>query len=115
MEAYPEYRFALPQAGQLAWMKEDYPALYARIKEKVRSGQFIPVGGTWIEPDCNIPSGEALCRQFLVGQRFFEREFGKEQSYIYKHHQVETRHQQMEEVVEFSAIFVGVGEYDHRK
>jgi alpha-mannosidase len=36
----------------------------------------VPVGGTWIEPDCNIPSGESLARQFLHGQRFFEREFG---------------------------------------
>ncbi|HEY5671703.1 MAG TPA: alpha-mannosidase [Anaerolineales bacterium] len=75
VDAYPEYRFVLPQAAQLAWMKEDYPALYARIKEKVRSGQFIPVGGTWIEPDCNIPCGESLVRQFLYGQRFFESEF----------------------------------------
>ena len=46
--------------------------LYDRIKKKVKSGQFVPVGGTWIEPDCNIPSGEALCRQFLFGQRFFD-------------------------------------------
>ncbi|HEY3185137.1 MAG TPA: glycoside hydrolase family 38 C-terminal domain-containing protein, partial [Gaiellaceae bacterium] len=39
-------------------------------------GQFVPVGGSWVEPDCNIPSGESLLRQFLHGQRFFEREFG---------------------------------------
>ena len=37
----------------------------------------MPVGGTWIEPDCNLPSGESLVRQFLYGQRFFEREFGR--------------------------------------
>ena len=37
----------------------------------------MPVGGTWIEPDCNLPSGESLARQFLYGQRFFERELGR--------------------------------------
>ncbi|PKN90868.1 MAG: alpha-mannosidase [Chloroflexi bacterium HGW-Chloroflexi-6] len=76
MDEYPEYIFACSQAQQFEWMKEHYPALYTRIAEKVRSGQFVPAGGTWVEPDCNIPSGESLVRQFLYGQRFFEAEFG---------------------------------------
>jgi len=38
---------------------------------------FVPAGGTWVEPDCNIPAGESLLRQFLQGQRFFERAFGR--------------------------------------
>jgi alpha-mannosidase len=76
MDEYPEYQFACPQAQQLQWMKDQHPALYARIREKARAGQFVPVGGTWVEPDCNLPSGESLARQFLYGQRFFEREFG---------------------------------------
>ncbi|MCG2785201.1 MAG: alpha-mannosidase [Anaerolineae bacterium] len=76
MNEYPEYRFACSQAQQLEWMKEQYPELYAGIVEKAHAGQFIPVGGTWVEPDCNIPSGESLVRQFLYGQRFFEAEFG---------------------------------------
>ena len=77
MDEYPEYRFACSQAQQLAWVKEGQPALYKKIREKARRGQFLPVGGTWVEPDCNIPSGESLVRQFLLGQRFFKREFGK--------------------------------------
>jgi alpha-mannosidase len=76
MEAYPEFKFACSQAQQYAWIKQRNPDLWERIKAKVAAGQFIPVGGTWIEPDCNIPSGESLCRQFLHGQRFFRREFG---------------------------------------
>lgn len=76
MDEYPEYQFACPQAQQLLWMKDQHPALYARIREKARTGQFVPVGATWVEPDCNLPSGESLVRQFLYGQRFFEREFG---------------------------------------
>lgn len=76
MDEYPEFKFACSQAQQYAWIKERNPDLWERIKRKVKAGQFIPVGGTWIEPDCNIPSGEALCRQFLHGQRFFQKEFG---------------------------------------
>ena len=77
MDEYPEYKFVCSQAQQLAWIKRQQPALYAKIKAKAKKGQFVPAGGTWIEPDCNIPSGESLVRQFLVGQRFFKKEFGK--------------------------------------
>ena len=76
MDEYPEYRFACSQAQQYAWIKERNPDLWARIRAKVESGQFVPVGGTWIEPDLNLPSGESLVRQLLHGQRFFERELG---------------------------------------
>jgi alpha-mannosidase len=76
MDEYPEYKFACSQAQQYAWVKERDPELYARIRAKVESGQFVPAGGSWVEPDLNIPSGEALVRQLLYGQRFFEREFG---------------------------------------
>lgn len=76
MDQYPEYKFACSQAQQYAWIKEKNPELWQRMCAKVKSGQFIPVGGSWIEPDCNIPSGESLCRQFLHGQRFFQKEFG---------------------------------------
>lgn len=76
MQEYPEYKFACSQAYQYSIIKENNPELYARITKAVKAGQFIPVGGTWIEPDCNIPSGESLIRQFVHGQRFFEKEFG---------------------------------------
>jgi alpha-mannosidase len=76
MDDYPEFRFACSQAQQYAWIKERDPGLWQRIRDRVASGQFVPVGGSWVEPDCNIPSGESLLRQFLHGQRFFERELG---------------------------------------
>ncbi len=76
MDRYPEFRFACSQAQQYAWVKARDPDLYARIRERARAGRWIPVGGTWVEPDCNLPSGESLVRQFLHGQRFFEAEFG---------------------------------------
>jgi alpha-mannosidase len=77
MDEYPEYRFACSQAVHYEWIKEQRPELWQRIREKVDGGQFVPVGGSWVEPDCNLPSGEALLRHFLHGQRFFERELGR--------------------------------------
>lgn len=76
MDEYPEYRFALSQAAHWAWMEESRPELWERMLAKASSGQLVPVGGSWVEPDCNLPSGEALLRHFLHGQRFFERAAG---------------------------------------
>ena len=76
MDDYPEYQFACSQAQQYAWIEEREPDLWARIRAKVEAGQFVPVGGSWIEPDCNLPSGESLVRQFVHGQRYFQSRFG---------------------------------------
>ncbi|XP_029655059.1 alpha-mannosidase 2C1 isoform X1 [Octopus sinensis] len=75
MEKFPNFKFACSQAQQFEWIKQHYPSLYTKIKAAVKSGRFIPVGGTWVEMDCNIPSGESLIRQFLYGQLFFKSEF----------------------------------------
>src|SRR5699024_10205951 len=53
-----------------------YPELFAELKEKVKSGQFEPVGAMYVEPDCNIPSAESLIRQCLYGQLYYRKEFG---------------------------------------
>ncbi|MBA3330832.1 MAG: hypothetical protein H0T39_08190, partial [Actinobacteria bacterium] len=57
LEEYPEYRFACSQAVHYAWIKEQRPELWGRIREQVEAGRFVPVGGSWVEPDCNLPSG----------------------------------------------------------
>ncbi|MCP4537860.1 MAG: alpha-mannosidase [Chloroflexi bacterium] len=78
MAEYPEHKY-LQSQPHLFWMvKTRYPELYARVKEAVKKGQFIPDGSTWIEPDTNVPSGESLIRQFIHGKRFFRDEFGIE-------------------------------------
>ena len=53
------------------------PSSGGALRGAVERGQVVPVGGSWVEPDCNLPSGESLVRQFLHGQRWFEREFGR--------------------------------------
>ncbi|XP_045388430.1 alpha-mannosidase 2C1 isoform X5 [Lemur catta] len=77
MEQNPEFIFACSQAQQLEWVKSHYPGLHAQLQEFACRGQFVPVGGTWVEMDGNLPSGEAMVRQFLQGQNFFLQEFGK--------------------------------------
>ncbi|MYW07086.1 alpha-mannosidase [Streptomyces sp. SID2563] len=78
MDDHPGFRFVMSQAQQLAWLKEQRPEVFARVVEKVRTGQFIPTGSLWIEPDTNLSGGESLVRQFVHGKRFYLEEFGVE-------------------------------------
>ena len=77
MDIYPEYRFVCSQAVQYDWMERDYPTVFERIRERVATGQWQPVGAMWVEADMNLPSGESLVRQLVYGQRYFESRFGK--------------------------------------
>lgn len=77
LDRYPEHRFVASQAQQFKWLETLYPAAFDRVKEKVKAGTFSPIGGTWIENDTNLPSGESLVRQFLYGQRYFQSRFGQ--------------------------------------
>lgn len=76
MERYPDYKFLLCGPTLLEYLKEDYPGLYARVKEKAKAGQFIPEGAVYVESDTNLAGGESLVRQFVLGKRWFRREFG---------------------------------------
>ena len=76
MEEYEDYRFLLCEPPILETLKKLYPGVYARVREKISSGAFIPEGAMWIESDTNIPSGESLIRQFVYGKRWFREELG---------------------------------------
>ena len=77
LDRYPEHRFTCSSAQQYKWLEQLYPPLYDRVKANVKKGTFQPVGGSWVEHDTNLPSGESLVRQFLYGQRYFESHFGE--------------------------------------
>lgn len=77
MDEYPDYHYTQSQPQLYQYIKEDQPDLYRRIKERAAEGRWEPLGAMWIESDCNLTSGESLVRQFLYGQRFLEREFGR--------------------------------------
>ena len=76
MDAYPDFHFTQSQAIVYWFMKERYPEIFERVKEKVKSGQWEITGNTWVEADTNIASGESLVRQLLYGREFFLKEFG---------------------------------------
>ncbi|KAG1458244.1 hypothetical protein G6F46_000079 [Rhizopus delemar] len=77
MEKYPDYVFTGSQVQQYEWLKELYPKLFEKIQKAEKNNQWELIGGSWVEHDTNMPSGESLCRQMLLGQRFFEKHFGK--------------------------------------
>ncbi|KAJ9360543.1 alpha-mannosidase [Paecilomyces variotii] len=77
LDRYPEHRFTCSQAQQYKWLEQYYPSVFDRVKSYVKKGRFQPIGGSWVEHDTNMPSGESLVRQFLYGQRFFESHFGE--------------------------------------
>ena len=76
MNEYPDYTFTQSAAQYTEWMAEKYPRLNDQIRERVKEGRWEIVGGMWVEPDLNLPDGESLVRQLLVGQRYFKQQYG---------------------------------------
>jgi alpha-mannosidase len=76
MEKMPGLTFAQSQPAVYEAIEKAYPELFAAIREKIKEGTWVPVGGMWAEPDLNMPDGEALARQLLYGKRYFLDKFG---------------------------------------
>jgi alpha-mannosidase len=83
MEKYPEYKFMSSQPQLYEFVKKDCPALYDKIKQKIKEGRWETEGAMWLEADCNLTSGESLVRQILYGKRFFKEEFGKDNKVLW--------------------------------
>ncbi len=73
---YPGFKFTMSSARTYEWMEEKYPGLFKEIEQRVKEGRWEVIGGMWVEPDLNMPAGESLTRQILVGKRYFQRHFG---------------------------------------
>jgi len=76
MQKHPKFVFSCSSAQHYVWMRDFYPEIYSGILERVKSGQWVPVGGMWVECDGNLPGSEAMVRQFVYGQKFFQDNFG---------------------------------------
>jgi alpha-mannosidase len=76
MEEYPQATYTQSAAAYSEWMFEKYPFLHQQIVDRVREGRWEMVGGMWVEPDLNMPDGESLVRQLLIGKRFIKDKFG---------------------------------------
>ncbi|MDQ1570623.1 MAG: alpha-mannosidase [Actinomycetota bacterium] len=83
IERDPDFVFAASSAQQYAWLKDGQPELFERVRAAVAAGRIRPVGGMWVESDTNMPGGEALARQFVMGKQFFLEEFGVESDEVW--------------------------------
>jgi alpha-mannosidase len=77
IDRYPDFHFNQSSAQVYAWIEQDDPALFEKIRTQVKAGRWEPIGGMWVEPDGNLLSGESWVRQLLFGQRYFESRFGR--------------------------------------
>jgi alpha-mannosidase len=76
MQEYQGYTFSQSAAAYSEWIEEKYPDEFKQIQQQVKTGRWEMVGGMWVEPDLNMPGGESLVRQLLVGKRYFQQKFG---------------------------------------
>jgi len=77
MKEFPDFIFTSACAAYYKWIEENEPEMFEEIKKRVKEGRWSIVGGMWIQPDCNIPSGESFVRHTLYSQRYFMEKFGK--------------------------------------
>lgn len=77
MKEFPEFRFVCSSASVYKWVEEFDSEMFEEVKERINEGRFTIVGGWFVQPDCNMPSGEAFARQSLYSQRYFKEKFGK--------------------------------------
>ncbi len=71
------YVFCHNESLLYRWIEEYEPSLFTEIQELVKLGKWHIMGGWHVQPDCNLPSGEAFARQIAEGRRYFKEKFGK--------------------------------------
>ena len=76
MYEYPDYTYTQSAAAYNEWMAQKYPDMNAEIAQRIKEGRWEIVGGMWVEPDLNMPDGESLVRQLLVGKRWYQHAYG---------------------------------------
>jgi alpha-mannosidase len=76
MYEYPQYTYTQSAAAYNEWIADKYPDMNAEIAQRIKEGRWEIVGGMWVEPDLNMPDGESLVRQILVGKRWFKNAYG---------------------------------------
>jgi alpha-mannosidase len=76
MYEYPDYTYTQSAAAYNEWMAQKYPEMNTEIAQRIKEGRWEVVGGMWVEPDLNMPDGESLVRQLLVGKRWYKDAYG---------------------------------------
>lgn len=78
MDEFDQFIFTCSSAAFYEYIEQSEPELFQQVKEKISQGRWAPVGGWWVEADCNLPSGESFARQALYSQRYFQKKFGEQ-------------------------------------
>lgn len=76
MEQYPNFIFSQSSAPTYIEMEKRYPTLFKQVQQRIKEGRWEYIGAMWVEPDCNLISGESFVRQLLHGIRYAEKTFG---------------------------------------
>lgn len=71
-----DYIFNHNEALLYEFVEEKDPELFKAILEQVKAGKWHIMGGWYLQPDCNLPSGEAFVRQISLGRSYFQEKFG---------------------------------------
>lgn len=66
------------ESALYAWVEKYVPELFKRIRKLVKQKKWFIAGGWYIQPDCNMPSGESIVRHILVGRTYFKEKFDAE-------------------------------------
>ncbi|MGN1316382.1 MAG: alpha-mannosidase [Acutalibacteraceae bacterium] len=73
---YDDFIFTCSSAAYYEWVEEIDPKMFEEIRVMVKKGRWVPVNGWWVQPDCNMPSGESFARQALYSQLYYYEKFG---------------------------------------
>lgn len=77
MEKFPDFKYSMGQAHAYEWMEIYMPEIFEKVKQRAKENRWEIMGGMWVEPDCNLPSGESFVRQVLYGKNYFRKKFNK--------------------------------------
>ena len=72
MDSHPDFSYTQSAALYYKWMEDKYPDVFKRIQQRVKDGRWEVVGGMWVEPDCNLPSGESWMHHLLISKKYFK-------------------------------------------
>lgn len=78
MNEFADFKFMQTSISFLEWIEKNCPEMFENIRQRVREGRWEIAGGMWVEPDCDLPGGEALIRHFLYGKSYAKEKFGVE-------------------------------------
>ncbi|MBQ7542639.1 MAG: alpha-mannosidase [Clostridia bacterium] len=77
LKEFDGFIFTCSSAAYYEWVEQIDPDLFSEIRDMIKIGRWVPVGGWWVQPDCNMPSGESFARHALYSQLYYYKKFGR--------------------------------------